>query len=69
MADLRAEDALTARRQLEAVVPLVVEADERVLYGELVDAETGRQQRFSRTGGLGQLIDAWVTEKTQSLAH
>jgi sensor domain CHASE-containing protein len=58
-------DALVARRQLVAVVRLVVDPGGRVVYGALVDPETGRQRRFADARRLGHAFDAWLMEKLQ----
>jgi hypothetical protein len=63
VADPPGSDTLAARRRLVAVLRLVVEPDARILYGDVVDPDTGQESRFVGSSGLTAAVDRWVVQK------
>jgi len=53
-------DALGRRRQLVGVLRVVVEPLGTVLYGEVVDPETGERAGFVGSANLPAAVETWV---------
>ena len=60
MSEPSGAEALAARRQLVAVLRVVVESRGRVLYGDVVDPDTDDKTGFVGSKGLADALDTWV---------
>ena len=56
------DEALADRRHVVALLRLVARADGRLVYGELIDVETGAKERFADWGGQTRLAKALLAE-------
>ena len=56
-------DALADRRQLVVILRLVAATTGRLLYGEVVDVETGPTGRFSDLRGMTAAIRSWLADE------
>lgn len=62
MADPPVGDSLAARRDLVIVVNVVVGLDGQVIYGALIDPDTGHEVAFAGSASLPAALDDWVGE-------
>ena len=58
--ELRRSEPLAATRQLVVLLRLTVGADGRVLYGEVVDPETGAARPFHGLDGVSGALRDWL---------
>jgi hypothetical protein len=56
------DEALADRRHVVVLLRLVARADGRLVYGELIDVETGAKKRFADWGGQTRLARALLAE-------
>ena len=56
-------DALAERRQLVVILRLVTAATGRLLYGEVIDVETGPTGRFVGWRGLTAAVRSWLADE------
>jgi hypothetical protein len=58
-------DALADRRQLVVVLRLVADTTGRLLYGEVIDVETGPTGRFVGWRGMTSAVRTWVARELE----
>ena len=56
-------DALADRRQLVVIVRLVTASTGRLLYGEVIDVESGSTGRFADWRGMTAAVRGWLTDE------
>jgi hypothetical protein len=56
-------DALAERRQLVVILRLVAAATGRLLYGEVIDVETGPTGRFADWRGMTAAVRTWLADE------
>jgi hypothetical protein len=56
-------DALADRRQLVVILRLVAATTGRLLYGEVIDVETGPTGRFADWRGMTAAVRAWLADE------
>ena len=56
-------DALADRHQLVVILRLVVADTGRLLYGEVIDVETGPTGRFADWRGMTTAVRTWMADE------
>lgn len=56
-------DALADRRQLVVIVRLVTAATGRLLYGEVIDVDSGSAGRFADWRGMTAAVRHWLADE------
>ena len=62
-------DALADRRQLVVILRLVAARTGRLLYGEVIDVETGPTGRFVGWRGMTTAVRTWLTNELEQPAE
>ena len=62
-------DALADRRQLVVILRLVAATTGRLLYGEVIDVETGPTGRFVGWRGMTSAVRTWVVRELEDAAE
>jgi len=61
-------EELAEARHVTFVLRLVLSQAGRVMYGEWIDAESGRSRHFRDRSGLKQTLDEWLSELESTAA-
>ena len=61
-------DELVETRHVTLVLRLVLSQNGRVMYGELINAESGQSQHFRDRSGLTHSLDDWLNQLESSAA-
>jgi hypothetical protein len=69
VADPSRSEALARRRQLVAVLRVVVEPFGHVLYGDVVDPDTGDKAGFVGSAGVPAALEKWVIGALRRSVH
>jgi hypothetical protein len=60
VAESSGPESLAARRQLVAVLTVVVEPRGRIVYGDVVDPDTDDKTTFVGSSGIAGALETWV---------
>jgi hypothetical protein len=63
------QEALADRRQLVVVLRLVTGTRGRLLYGEVIDVETGPTGRFIGWHGMTAAVRSWLVRELKEAAN
>lgn len=63
------QEALADRRQLVVILRLVAAATGQLLYGEVIDVETGPTGRFVGWRGMTAAVRSWLASELDDPAY